>query len=132
MPDQRKRVLIAEDDPALSLVIRFYLGKAGFELLVARNGREAWDVARKCHCDLVVTDEQMPEMTGTQLCQRLRNDPYYVDIPIVMVTVKALETDVDQICETLRVSAVVPKPFSPKRLLGIVEDCLDEEPMGAR
>jgi CheY-like chemotaxis protein len=119
-----KRVLIAEDDPALALVIRYRLSKAGLEPLHARDGQAAWQAAQREQFDLIITDEQMPEMTGTQLCLKLRAEPRYAHTPIVMVTAKAMEMDMTQIGPLLGLAALVTKPFSPNRLVDIVERCL--------
>jgi two-component system phosphate regulon response regulator PhoB len=124
MASGSKRVLIVEDDPALALVIRYRLSKAGFELLHARDGQAAWQAAQREHFDMVITDEQMPEMTGTQLCLKLRADPRYAHIPIVMVTAKAMEMELSHVAELLGLAALVTKPFSPNRLAEVVENCL--------
>lgn len=118
------RVLIAEDNPALSGVIRFNLSRAGFEVTATRNGREALDAARREVFDVIVTDQQMPEMTGTELCAALRQLEAYRETPIIMLTAKGLELDVAQLREELGVSVTLPKPFSPVELITLVEDCL--------
>ena len=122
-------MLIAEDDAALALVIRYRLIKAGCELLHARDGQAAWQAAQREHFDLIITDEQMPEMTGTQLCLKLPSDPRYAHTPIVMVTAKALEMDMTRCGELLGLAALVTKPFSPNRLANIVESCLAGVPV---
>jgi CheY-like chemotaxis protein len=119
-----KKVLVAEDNPALSGVVRFNLQRAGFDVAVARNGREAFQAACQTAFDVVLTDQQMPEMTGTELCVKLRRRQEYSETPIIMLTAKGLELDLDYLREELGVSAALPKPFSPTELISLVEECL--------
>lgn len=119
-----KKVLVAEDNPALSGVIRFNLKRSGFDVTVARNGREALDAACRYPFDVIVTDEQMPELTGTKLCSELRKRDEYNATPIIMLTAKGLELDIEGLRANLGVSAALPKPFSPTELIGLVEECL--------
>jgi CheY-like chemotaxis protein len=120
----RKRILVAEDNPALAGVIRFNLSRAGFDVTTTRNGREALDAAGQSAYQLVLTDQQMPEVTGTELCAALRRQQEYRCTPIIMLTAKGLELNIEQLREQLGVSATLPKPFSPAELVSLVEDCL--------
>jgi CheY-like chemotaxis protein len=121
-----KKVLVAEDNPALAGVVRFNLQRAGCDVTVARNGREALDAACQQAFDVVLTDEQMPEMTGTELCSALRRRDEYRTTPIIMLTAKGLELDFEDLRARLGVSAALPKPFSPAELVNLVEECLAE------
>lgn len=121
-----KRVLVVEDDRPLSLIIRYCLEKQGLQVVLAGDGRDAWGLAEKDGFDAVVTDEQMPRMTGTELCKKLRCDSRYAQVPIVMVTGKSLEMDMQRTGEELGLAAIVTKPFSPKKLVAIVTDCLTD------
>ncbi len=81
MSNQDRSILVAEDNTALATVVRFNLERAGFQVTVAANGRIAWEAAQAGQFDLVVTDYQMPEMTGRDLavclrgCERCRDTP---------------------------------------------------------
>ncbi len=70
MPHADKRILVADDNAALALVVRFHLEQAGFQVTVARNGKEAWKLLQSQAFDLLVTDQQMPELSGCELCAR--------------------------------------------------------------
>ncbi len=120
------RILVAEDNPALSGVIRFNLTRVGHEVTVARDGRQAWEVADKERFDLVITDHQMPVMTGVDLIRQLRQKPDYQRTPVIMLTAKGFELDIAKLREELGVAAALPKPFSPAELVGVVEQCLAE------
>ena len=124
MMADKKRVLVAEDNVALASVIRFNLERAGLAVTVAHNGRQAWEHAQKQPFDLVVTDQQMPEMTGCELCHLLRGDPAFAKIPIIMLTAKGMELELPRLRDELRISATFLKPFSPREVVQAVGDCL--------
>ncbi len=124
MNSTHRRVLVAEDIPGLARVVQFNLKQAGFEATVARNGLEAWQLAQAQQFDIVLTDQQMPELKGTELCARLRGLPNYADVPIILLSAKGLEMDAEELKDTLGIVAVLPKPFSPVALVEVVESTL--------
>ena len=110
------RVLVAEDDPALRNVVRFHLERAGFQVIACRDGAEAWTALQQDPVDMVVTDMQMPNLTGRELCERIRSNAEYDHLPVLMLTAKGLELDADRLRAELGVVEVMFKPFSPKQL----------------
>jgi len=122
--EAKKKILVAEDNLALADVMRFNLERAGFEVTVAHNGREAYDLSQNDQFDLVLTDHQMPKLTGVELCQRLREDERYARTPVIMVTAKGLELDLARLQDELGVTAALAKPFSPIEMIRQIEDCL--------
>ncbi|MDZ4659272.1 MAG: response regulator [Bythopirellula sp.] len=120
-----KRALIVDDNLALARVTQFALDRAGFETQTARNGRLALEAAQLMQYDVVVTDQQMPEMTGTELCQELRKLPNYFDCPIILLTAKGLELELPRLREELGISGVFSKPFSPAAIVRAVEDLMN-------
>ena len=117
-------LLVAEDNPALSGVVRFNLERAGFNVTMADDGCQAWKLAQARDFKLVITDQQMPGMTGVELCHRLRSHPRYTHTPIIMLTAKGLELNLGDLKSQLGVAAVLPKPFSPRELIQKVAECL--------
>jgi two-component system, chemotaxis family, chemotaxis protein CheY len=124
MSNENYSILVAEDNAALATVVRFNLERAGFKVTVAPNGRRAWEAAQAGHFDLVVTDFQMPEMTGQDLATCLRGCDQYRETPIIMLTAKGLEFELTDIREELGITATFSKPFSPKEVVKAVEDHL--------
>ena len=120
-----KRALIVDDNLALARVTQFALDRAGFETQTARNGRLALEAAKLMQFDVVVTDQQMPELTGVELCRELRKLPEYVDCPIILLTAKGLELELPRLREELGISGVFSKPFSPAAVVKAVEDLLN-------
>jgi len=114
-------VLVADDSITVAKGLEFCLKRAGFSVEVARNGREAWEMAREKQYDVVVTDEQMSLMTGRQLCRHLRNDDRYRLTPIILLTGKAFELDADELSDDLQISVTFGKPFSPELLAQTIE-----------
>ena len=115
---------MAEDNAALAAVIRYNLERAGFRVSVGYNGREAWQLAQDDQFDLVLTDQQMPRISGVELCQLLRQSDQYRDTPIIMLTAKGLELELPRLAEELGITATFLKPFSPAELVQAVENCL--------
>ena len=110
------RALVAEDNAALGRVIALTLRKAGFEVSQAPDGAAAWALAQQTEFDLVVTDQQMPEMSGLELCKRLREQAAHRDTPIVLLTAKGMELDLHRTRQDYGVSNMLLKPFSPTEL----------------
>jgi two-component system alkaline phosphatase synthesis response regulator PhoP len=122
--NMQQQILVAEDNAALASVIRFNLVRAGFQVTVANDGRQAWEFVQSNHFDLIVTDQQMPKMTGCELCEKLRSVPEYAELPVIMLTAKGLELELPRLRDELKIMATYMKPFSPKEIVKAVEDCL--------
>lgn len=119
-----QRILVADDDDVSRLMVQFQLTRAGCEVVVAGNGREALDHLQSSHFDILITDEQMPVVSGRELCTLVRSDPRLAGLQIIMVTSKCLEFDVAVLREQLGLVDVLPKPFSPRELLKSVQTCI--------
>ena len=121
---QKAKILVCEDNVALSGVISFNLVRAGFEVTSVNNGRLALEALEKGTFDLVLSDQQMPMMTGIQLCENLRQLPAHRQTPFILLTAKCMEIDFQRLQDKLHVSAALPKPFSPSELITCIEDAL--------
>jgi DNA-binding response OmpR family regulator len=117
----KANVLIVEDSLAAAKRLQISLEQAGFSVEIARNGQQAWKKAQRQRFELVITDEQMPIMSGRQLCRRLRADDRYADIPIIFLTAADFATDSAGLDEDLGISATFGKPFNPATLVRTVE-----------
>ncbi len=119
-----KRILIVDDNIALARISQFALDKAGYETVTMVNGRVALEAAQSEQFDLVITDHQMPEMTGLELCRELRSLPEYEACPIILLTAKGLELELPSLNKELGIDATFPKPFSPSAIVRKVGDLL--------
>jgi two-component system alkaline phosphatase synthesis response regulator PhoP len=118
-----KRVLVVDDEIHIVHVVAIKLRNNGYEVLSADNGAEAFDLACNESPDIIVTDYQMPVMTGLELLEKLRQRQETKDIPVIMLTARSFAISKEQ-QEDLRISGCLSKPFSPKELLGNIEDVL--------
>ena len=87
--------------------------------------RPFYDLACKTKPDIIVTDYQMPVMTGLEMIEKLRQNPQTAQIPVIMLTARGFAIE-DQLKEKLRVAACLSKPFSPREVLGIIEEVLSQ------
>ncbi|GEM_PF-2606756 len=87
-------ILLAEDNRDLAMVLGFNLKRGGFQVTTVYSGRQAWEAAQNQQFDLVLTDYQMPEMDGTELCRALRSDVRYAETPLVLMSALCSELDV--------------------------------------
>lgn len=85
----KKRVLLVDDEPDLTALLKKRFTKEGFDVEVAYNGNEAIAKVQANPPDAIVLDVMMPEMDGYQVCSQLKNDEKYEDIPILMLTAVA-------------------------------------------
>jgi HAMP domain-containing protein/CheY-like chemotaxis protein/signal transduction histidine kinase len=114
---RRKRLLIVEDNPAEQLSIRELLGYDDIDVIVAATGSEALERVEKESFDCVVLDLRLPDMTGFDILERLRDMPSVSDLPVVVFTGKELSPEEDARLHTLARSVVVKGVESPERLL---------------
>ena len=89
----KKRVLVADDEVHILNVVSFKLRNAGLEVITARDGTEAFELAKSEVPDLMVVDYQMPGMNGLELCLALREEPGTTHIPAVMLTARGLDIE---------------------------------------
>ena len=118
-----KKVLIVDDEIHIIHVVAIKLRNNGYEVISADNGAEAFDLALRDKPNIIVTDFQMPVMTGLELVEKLRQNDETTDIPVIMLTARSFAISKEQ-QEDLRISSCLSKPFSPKELLGNIEDVL--------
>jgi CheY-like chemotaxis protein len=118
-----KRVLVVDDEVHIVHVVAIKLRNNGYEVLSADNGAEAFELACSEKPDIIVTDYQMPVMSGLELVEKLRNCDETQDIPVIMLTARSFAISKEQ-QENFRISSCLSKPFSPKELLGNIEDVL--------
>jgi two-component system alkaline phosphatase synthesis response regulator PhoP len=118
-----KRVLVVDDEVHIVHVVAIKLRNNGYEVISADNGAEAFELACKEKPDIIVTDYQMPVMSGLELVEKLRQCDETEDIPVIMLTARSFAISKEQ-QEDFRISSCLSKPFSPKELLGNIEDVL--------
>lgn len=116
------KVLVADDEAFITNVVTRKLQNAGFEVIVAMDGQEAYERAMNERPDFLITDLQMPRMSGLELCARLTAE-LPEPIPTILLTAKGFEIDRSKI-GSLPILRVMTKPFSPRKLLTNVREAL--------
>jgi two-component system phosphate regulon response regulator PhoB len=119
----RKKVLLIEDDRALSEVLAYNLNKAGFEVILSFDGKDGLHQAQAKQPDIILLDVMLPIMDGIEVCRRLRGSPETESFKIVLLTAKSEETD-QLVGFSVGADDYVTKPFSVKVLLERVKALL--------
>ena len=125
MPASRERILVVDDSPAQRHYVADCLARQGFEITTAENGRVALDKARAVKPALVVSDYEMPVMTGFELVHALRRDPELRQVPVIMLTARDSRRDMAQM-RAAGASAYLVKPFAQDKCVAMVERTLAE------
>jgi two-component system, OmpR family, alkaline phosphatase synthesis response regulator PhoP len=120
-----KKVLVVDDEIHIVHVVAIKLRNNGYEVITAENGGEAFKIACEEKPDVIVTDFQMPVMTGLEMVEALRRNPETADVPVIMLTARGFAIDDNQ-KQQLHIAECLSKPFSPKELLRTVEDVLHQ------
>ncbi|MGD2094825.1 MAG: response regulator [Phycisphaerales bacterium] len=118
-----KKVLVVDDEVHIVHVVAIKLRNNDYEVISADNGAEAYELACQEKPDIIVSDYQMPVMSGLELVEKLRQTEETKDIPVIMLTARSFSITEEQ-QEELQISGCLSKPFSPKELLGNIEDVL--------
>jgi DNA-binding response OmpR family regulator len=108
-------VLIADDDPDILALVSFRLQRAGYEILQARNGEEAVQMALDRRPDLAILDVMMPRMDGYEATRRLRQHEETRRMPVILLTARVQEEDIARGFDA-GADDYVKKPFSPQEL----------------
>ncbi len=117
------KILIAEDERDIRDLVAFTLRFAGHEVFTASNGEEAVEMAPKVNPDLILMDVRMPRMTGYEACKAMKADPDLKDIPIVFLSAKGQENEIQQGLEA-GAEKYLLKPFAPDQLTAQVKEIL--------
>ncbi len=114
-----KTILIVDDEPDMVYALRMQLEAEGYRVLTAGDGREGLERVRKDRPDLVVLDLMLPKMDGYRVCRMLKFDQKFCDVPIIMFTARAQESD-EKTGYEVGADAYVTKPFEPRVLLDTI------------
>ena len=118
-----KAILVADDDPDILSIVSMSLETQGYTVYKASNGREAVDLARQHHPDLVLMDMMMPVVSGYEAVTELKADASTRDITIVGLSAKAMATDMERATD-VGIDGYITKPFRIAQVLSVVESYL--------
>lgn len=127
MPDEDSfagaTMLVVDDMPTNVKLLRLILGDAGYRVLNARSGAEALEILHRDRPDVMLLDVRMPGMTGYEVCRKIRSDPEFASLPVIMVTSLSLAEERIHGIEA-GATDFISKPFNKKELLARVRASL--------
>ena len=119
----QRTILVADDESHILHVVSLKLRNAGYRVITANDGQEALDAAVQERPHLIITDYHMPQLSGLELCRRLKQDPTLPPIPVIMLTARGYHLE-PQDTEQSGILRMLSKPFSPRQLLATVNEVL--------
>ena len=122
-----ERILVIDDEAHIVQVLSLKLRNAGYEVLTASDGEEGYEVALKKQPQLIITDFQMPYMTGLELCKQLASNPATSGIPVLMLTARGYALDAEDLASGVppMIRQVLSKPFSPRAIVEQIQRILN-------
>lgn len=118
------RILVGEDDSDIRELVTYKLQQVGYQVTAVEDGVAALDCALRAIPDLVILDVMMPGMSGFEVCRELRQRPCTADVPVMLLTARAQEHDIDVGLEAGAHDYIV-KPFSVRELISRVGSRLE-------
>ncbi|HOT23572.1 MAG TPA: response regulator [Thermoleophilia bacterium] len=118
-----KAILVADDDPDILSIVSMSLEAQGYTVHKATNGREAVEMAREHHPDLILLDMMMPELSGYEAVSEIKGDPATRGIPIVGLSAKAMASDMERATD-VGIDGYITKPFRIAHVVATVDEYL--------
>jgi DNA-binding response OmpR family regulator len=115
-----KKILVIEDEKDIQELLQLYLKRDGYDVHIAKDGETGLRKVSQERYDLVLLDLMLPQMDGLEICRNLRSRPQTSDIPIIMITAKAEESDRIVGLE-IGADDYITKPFSPREVLARIK-----------
>jgi DNA-binding NarL/FixJ family response regulator len=116
-------ILLVDDEPGLREAVKAYLEDSGFEVKVAANANEGWQLLEQFLPDLLISDVMMPQVNGYEFLKKVRADQRFANLPVIFLTARGMTSDriagYQAGCD-----AYLPKPFDPDELVAIAENLL--------
>jgi len=122
---ENRKVLVADDEIHIVRVVAMKLRNNGFDVITADNGTDAYKLCCDEKPNIVITDYQMPGMTGIELIEKIRTTAGIENTPVIVLTARGFAIDEGE-QERLNIAEFLSKPFSPKELLNKVECVLQD------
>ena len=112
-------ILAVDDSPSMRQMVSFTLKNAGFAVVEAVDGQDAWEKASVRDFNLVLTDQNMPRMDGLTLVRRLRESPKFKNTPILVLTTESSD-QMKQAGRAAGATGWMVKPFDPAKLIEVI------------
>jgi DNA-binding response OmpR family regulator len=123
MAEDKRRILIVEDDPDMLEAVTLRLEANGYQVAAVRDGLDGLNKAREENPDLVLLDIMLPKIDGFTICRMLKFDEAYKEIPVILFSARVQKTDIQRGAE-VKADAYITKPFKSEELLGKIKELL--------
>jgi len=121
----QKKILVVDDEPNITMVMQEQLELQGYSVIVASDGTEGLEKAKKEKPDLIILDVMLPKMNGYEVCGLLKQDEKYASIPIILFTGRTQDSE-KELGKKIGADAHLTKPFGTKMLLETIKKLLNE------
>ena len=129
MTDTRT-ILVVDDEAHIRHLLELKLRERGFHVVLASNGKDGFQLASEHLPVAIITDYQRPGCDGMDVCQQLARQPETASIPVLMLTARGHRIDDEALAKT-NIRGLLDKPFSPRKLITLVDEMLDPDAGGA-
>jgi two-component system phosphate regulon response regulator PhoB len=119
-------ILVVDDEPHITHVLALKFKNAGYDVRTASDGEEAYELACAAPPDIIITDLQMPYMSGLALCLKLKATRVTAQVPAIMLTARGHALEENDLLKT-NIRLVLSKPFGPRQVLETVQEILRGE-----
>ena len=117
------KVLIVDDDPGIRMLLSKFLQREGFETVMAQNGLEGVEFAKKHQPDLIIMDVMMPQMDGLTAARLIKFYKPLSDVPILFLTAKDADKEIE-LAQAVRAEVYITKPFDVRQVIDVVRETL--------
>jgi CheY-like chemotaxis protein len=125
--NMRRRIILADDEAYVTTILASKLRQRGHDVVTAPNGQQAFELATQSPPDLIITDYQMPILSGYEMSVKLRQDPRTAKVPVLMLTARGHHLSPEQLAAT-NIKHLAAKPFSARELLEKADEILAASP----
>lgn len=115
-----KRIVLVEDEDSILQTLQLLLESEGFRVIAAVDGMEGLNKIRAEKPDIVILDIMLPKLDGYKICGLLKHDGRYAQIPVIMLTARAQESD-KAMGKEVYADAYITKPFDPEALMATIK-----------
>ncbi len=117
------KILIVDDDIGIRMLLSKFLQRNGFETLVAEDGLEGVEIAKKNHPDLIILDVVMPRMDGLTAARLIKFYKPLSEVPIIFLTAKDADKEIE-LAQEARAEVYITKPFDVRQVIDVVKELL--------
>ncbi len=117
------KILIVDDDVGIRMLLSKFLQRQGYETLVAEDGLEGVELAKKEHPELIISDVVMPRMDGLTAARLIKFYKPLSDVPIIFLTAKDAEKEIE-LAQEARAAVYITKPFDVRQVIDVVKELI--------